>query len=134
LIRQPPPSCRHWLTGRPSSLSGQARPHEAWQNTIADYIHTTEASGGYLSHPVGITALWSPNGTLDPATENAALLSDTHADWISQINGVYTSNPPDAPTNKVVIADTDHIFGIGGDLNWVWRADIYQGLQFSHYG
>ena len=28
LVREPPPSCRHWRTGRPASLSGQARPHE----------------------------------------------------------------------------------------------------------
>jgi hypothetical protein len=94
----------------------------AWENTIIDFVHQYEASDGYLQHPVGMTSLSTAGSptTSDPNVLNASELT-SDADWVSPTGGAYQSNPPDAPGNKVVIADTDHIFGIGGDASWVWQ-------------
>jgi hypothetical protein len=51
-------------------------------------------------------------------------LFDSHADWISpgNIGGTYLSDPPPADGSKVIIADTDHLCGICGDREWVWKS------------
>ena len=47
------------------------------------------------------------------------------ADWISPQDdgesGDYQGDPPAADGRKVSIADTDHIYGTGGDAAWVWK-------------
>jgi hypothetical protein len=46
------------------------------------------------------------------------------ADWISPSgNGGedYQGNPPAADGSKVIIVDTDHLWGVGGDRTWVWK-------------
>ncbi len=96
----------------------------AWQNAVVDYIKQLEQSGGGLQHPVGITAFnWdNPPPGISAGDYVNSLLFQSHADWISPSAGSqYQSNPPDALGGKVVIADTDHIFGIGGNVNWVWQ-------------
>jgi hypothetical protein len=42
------------------------------------------------------------------------------ADWVS-FNGDL-NNPPIADGGKVVLADTDHLCGICGDQQWVWKS------------
>ena len=74
---------------------------------IRDY----EATSG-RRHPIGMTPMW-PNGTDSD-------LYASGADWIS-ITGS-TDNPAVATGAKVVIADTDHICGICGNVAWVWRS------------
>ncbi|MGH3449226.1 MAG: putative collagen-binding domain-containing protein, partial [Haloechinothrix sp.] len=34
----------------------------------------------------------------------------------------YRTNPPPADGTKVVVSDTDHLWGIGGDPAWVWKS------------
>ena len=34
----------------------------------------------------------------------------------------YCENPPPADGRKVIISDTDHLFGIGGNRAWVWKS------------
>ncbi|MCP4171481.1 MAG: hypothetical protein GY758_11985 [Fuerstiella sp.] len=34
----------------------------------------------------------------------------------------YRSEPPAANGDKVVLIDTDHIWGVGGDVAWVWKS------------
>jgi hypothetical protein len=57
------------------------------------------------------------------------------ADWIS-LNGDI-NNPPVADGRKVILADTDHLCGVCGDRQWVWKSftrgenpiymDVYDG-------
>src|SRR6185436_1966682 len=66
-------------------------------------------------HPVGITPMW-PNGS-------DADLTASGADWISLSDQSGTLNsPPTANGSKVVISDTDHICGICGNVDWVWKS------------
>lgn len=100
----------------------------AWQNAVVDYIKQQERIGGGFQHPVGMTATDWFNVTSRWHSQdfvNSELLSHSHADWISPAGGSqYRSNPPDARGGKVVIVDTDHVFGIGGDASWVWKQFI----------
>lgn len=89
----------------------------AWQYEIINYIKTYEQSHGYKKHPVGMT--WQyPNGSNTD-------LTNSPADWISLgTNGVdlNTYVPPVATGNKVIISDTDHLCGICGIRQWVWKS------------
>jgi hypothetical protein len=56
-------------------------------------------------------------------------LFDSPADWISPNNeGGYRDNPPVADGAKVIITDTDHLWGIGGSATWVWKSFL-RGLN-----
>ncbi len=50
------------------------------------------------------------------------------ADWISPNDlggrGGYKTSPPPADGRKVILLDTDHLWGIGGDARWVWKAFV----------
>jgi Family of unknown function (DUF6298) len=87
-----------------------------WQNHMAAYIKNYESTKE-KQHPVGITAPY-PGGNNDD-------LHRSMADWISpSSNGEedYESNPPAADGSKVMIADTDHLWGVGGNPGWVWKS------------
>ena len=84
---------------------------EQWQYHMIDFIHAYEA-GKPKQHPVGMTVEW-PNG------DNADLFA-SNAEWIS-LNGSL-DQPPAADGRKVIIADTDHLCGICGDRQWVWKS------------
>ncbi len=93
-----------------------------WQYHMIRFIHTYEATKP-KQHPVGMTSFdTSPeDASRDGAIE--ALLSSP-ADWISPSNDKkanYAASPPPASGKKVVLSDTDHFFGIGGDHDWVWE-------------
>jgi hypothetical protein len=71
-------------------------------------------------HPIGMTAFDSGReGSMD------ALLRGP-ADWISPQNdgesGDYQNDPPAADGRKVIISDTDHLWGVGGGRDWVWKS------------
>jgi len=88
----------------------------AWQKAMIAYLHTiTDA-------PVGITAFF---GESEPFW-NIAVASG--ADWISPRHGDlgvnWKANPPVATGAKVVIVDTDHLWGIGGTADWVWKSFV----------
>jgi hypothetical protein len=89
-------------------------------------------------HPVGMTFPYTrtrggpPHG-LKP-TDNAALFASP-AGWISPnrqaVEGAgydYRTNPPPADGSKVIISDTDHLWGVGGDAGWVWKSFL-RGLN-----
>ncbi len=89
-----------------------------WQNAMLDYAQQYDASKG-LDHLVGMTASY-PDGNL--ADINTQLYA-SKADWVSPNgwqNG-YTNNPPAANGSKVSIVDSDHVFGVGGGVDWVWQ-------------
>jgi hypothetical protein len=85
-----------------------------WQYDMINYVKSYELTKPY-QHPVGMTAQW-PNG------DNNTLMNSP-ADWVSPNDGWgHGSNPPDSAGAKVIVADTDHIWGIGGDVPWVWKS------------
>jgi len=95
-------------------------------------------------HPVGMTVAY-------PGGDNAVLFAGP-ADWVSPNAGdpglldpmlrrvpyavpvldrlvryrtwagLYTESPPAADGRKVVVSDTDHLWGNGGDRRWVWKS------------
>ena len=91
-----------------------------WQYHMINFIKAYEATKS-KQHPVGMTVTY-PGGAND-------VVFASPADWVS-INqeGGYDNNPPPADGTKVIIADTDHIFGIGGDRKWVWKSFL-RGLN-----
>ena len=90
-----------------------------WQYHIVRFIKEYEATKP-KQHPVGMTAFDSGG-----AGSMQALL-DSPADWISPQNdgtaGDFREDPPAADGRKVIISDTDHLWGVGGDRAWVWKS------------
>jgi len=92
----------------------------AWQYHMINYIHDYEKMKG-RRHPVLMTSIW-------PGGENSTLFnSPAQAISPNDQNG-YKDNPPMAEGRKVVISDTDHLWGIGGDHTWVWKSFL-RGLN-----
>jgi hypothetical protein len=98
----------------------------AWQYHMINYIKKTESTMP-KQHPVGMTH------TGDPNLSNQVLF-DSPADWIapnyvpyrweigdSSLLTSYKTDPPDTRGKKVVFADTDHLWGHGGNHIWVWK-------------
>jgi hypothetical protein len=88
----------------------------AWQYDMINYIKSYQATKP-KQHPVGMTVIW-PNGS------NTDIFNSP-ADWVSPnggTNDVYKNNPPAATGNKVIVSDTDHLWGIGGDREWAWKS------------
>ncbi len=97
-----------------------------WQYHMVDFVHATE-KGMARQHPVGM------NHRITSGFLNADLYRSP-ADWIcpavepqgwvvpgSVILEDYKSNPPVNRTGKVIVSDTDHLWGHGGNAKWVWK-------------
>jgi hypothetical protein len=88
----------------------------AWQSHLCNYIREYE-KGKPKQHMIGITPEGG-NGIM-------ADLLQTPADWISPSNGrgfEYRYNPPAATGEKVLLNDTDHLWGHGCDIGWIWKS------------
>jgi hypothetical protein len=90
-----------------------------WQCHIVRCIKQYEA-GKPSQHPVGMSYFYQGRaGALN------ALFAGP-ADWISPGNDGrvfrYHDEPPAAEGRKVILSDTDHFFGVGGDQKWVWKS------------
>jgi hypothetical protein len=94
---------------------------ELWQYEIIRFIKELEVKKPN-QHPVGMTAIY-PGGT------NRALF-ESPADWISpaDLPGQPYKDDPPSPVGKVILSDTDHLWGVGGDPRWVWKS-ICRGLN-----
>jgi CubicO group peptidase (beta-lactamase class C family) len=89
-------------------------PSTAWQYRMIRFIKACEATLPQ-QHPVGMTFQYRGG-------ENETLF-DSPADWVSpNPEGGYRDDPPAADGRKVVINDTDHLWGIGGNPAWVWKS------------
>jgi uncharacterized protein DUF6298 len=86
-----------------------------WQYEMIRTLRELEA-GGPLQHPIGMTVPF-PEGPRG----NQPLFASP-ADWISpHLDPERTQDLESAVGRKIVLADTDHIFGVGGDGRWVWE-------------
>ncbi len=89
-------------------------PSTEWQYHMIDFIHDYEKGKPY-QHPVGMTFQFKGGSN--------ETLFESPADWISpNAEGGYRDNPPAATGQKVIITDTDHLWGIGGNQQWVWKS------------
>jgi hypothetical protein len=101
--------------------------------TIRDHEQTKDKQ-----HAIGLTG---------HGAERLDSMLDSDAEWISpgRVDG-YAEDPPawDRAHGKVSILDTDHIWGVGGSADWVWKAflrghnpifmDPYDGLVLGTPG
>lgn len=90
----------------------------AWQEHFVRSIRNYEKTKP-KQHPVGITARW------DKVTRRSVLdreVFKSSADWVSPIHTLWRSNPPANDGSKVIISDTDHLWGFGGSRDWVWKS------------
>lgn len=105
----------------------------AWQYHMVDFIRKTERTMP-KQHPVGMTH----RGDRKVLNE---VLFNSNADWISPNAGNYEwtlgdsvvstsfkSDPPENEGKKVIINDTDHLWGHGGNYQWVWMSFL-RGLN-----
>lgn len=94
-----------------------------WQYHMIEYIKRYEASKE-SQHPVGMTAHMDL-GT-EPDRGSFEELINSPADWISPSQGDgagdWMNDPPLVEGRKVIITDTDHLWGMGGDRQWVWKS------------
>ena len=92
-----------------------------WQYEMIRFIKEYEKNMP-KHHPVGMTyqAILGTNQTL----------WDSPADWISPNDnpGSYEENPMASDGSKVVLSDTDHLWGIGGNVQWAWKS-FMRGLN-----
>jgi hypothetical protein len=87
-----------------------------WEYEMIRFIHLYEKTRS-KQHAVGMTSIY-PNG------RNSDLWASP-ADWIAPNDTPaepYKTNPPASDARKVVVADTDHLWGIGGNVDWVWKS------------
>ncbi len=89
-------------------------PSTEWQYHMIEFIHDVEAKKP-KQHPVGMTFQYKGGSN--------QTLFDSPAEWISPNHeGGYRDNPPVNDGKKVVLSDTDHLWGIGGNQAWVWKS------------
>lgn len=95
-------------------------PSTQWQYHIINFIHSYEARKP-KQHPVGMTFQYRGGSNKD--------LFQSPAEWISpNPEGGYNDQPPAADGRKVIVIDTDHLWGIGGNRQWVWKSFL-RGLN-----
>jgi hypothetical protein len=92
-----------------------------WQQEMIQFIRESEAKLP-KQHPIGFTFQY---GTT--CVGKTQTLLESKADWISP--GVDTSDyralengPATSDGKKVILSDTDHLWGIGGTPLWVWKS------------
>jgi hypothetical protein len=95
-------------------VSNETHPDSTdWQYHVIRYVKQIESKLPY-QHPIGMT-FQNRRG------KNQSLY-DSPADWISpNSEGGFRDDPPDARGQKVILSDTDHLWGIGGEAIWVWK-------------
>ena len=93
-----------------------------WEDHLCEFVKQYEVSKP-KQHPVGITG--------EGGDQDMDVLYATSADWISTGNGrlfEYRYNPPAAEGKKVIISDTDHLWGHGGNYSWIWKS-VTRGMN-----
>lgn len=90
-----------------------------WQYHLIRFIKACEA-GKPKQHPIGMTSIGFGRGN----EADLDRLLKSPADWISPNPNRfdYKSEPPPADGAKVILTDTDHLWGVGGDVAWVWKS------------
>lgn len=94
----------------------------AWQYRLIALIKEIERQRP-KQHPVWMSFQYDGNiGAGVNRTlfdSQAEVISPNH---VSDSVDAYKTDPPVAEGSKVILLDTDHLWGIGGDAVWVWKA------------
>lgn len=99
----------------------------AWQVHMIEFIHRIEANLP-KQHPVGMTHRISPrqlNAELFASPAEWVSPAKEPLDWLvpgSACLQDYQNDPPVADGRKVILNDTDHLWGHGGNPKWVWKS------------
>jgi hypothetical protein len=86
-----------------------------WDHFVVETVHAYEKTKP-KQHPVGLTGHGSE-------TNDEMIASP--ADWFSPGSSQWPdlkADPRAVDGKKVSLLDTDHVFGVGGDQKWVWKA------------
>ncbi len=113
-------------------ICNEAGPHShQWQDHFVAFLRQCEAALPE-QHPIGVTA--------GMGVDNAWLFA-SEADWASPEgwapegethvyrdgSATWGATPPERG-DRVVLLDTDHIWGCGGDVPWIWKS-VCRGYQ-----
>ncbi len=94
-----------------------------WQYHFIRFIHEYERSKP-KQHPVWMSYQWDgiagAGRNEDLWKSPAEALSPAHDDNRRGARP-YRTDPPATNAGKVILCDTDHIWGVGGDVAWVWK-------------
>jgi hypothetical protein len=96
-----------------------------WQLHMIEEIHRYEATRP-AQHPVLFTCAWGHDGRelwSSPAEAISPGWPFDHASFVP-----YRDDPPYNDGRKIVVNDTDHMWGIGGTRAWVWKSFL-RGLN-----
>jgi len=99
----------------------------AWQYHIISFIHEVERACG-KQHPVGMTHRISPkqfNSELFASPAEWVSPAKEPQDWMypgATYLEDYQNDPPVADGSKVILNDTDHLWGHGGNAQWAWKS------------
>jgi len=109
-------------------ISNENHPESTeWQYHMISFIKALERTLP-KQHPVGMTFQYKDGSN--------QTLFDSPADWISPNHeGGYRDDPPAGDGSKIIINDTDHLWGIGGNRQWVWKSFLrgHQPLFMDPY-
>lgn len=105
-----------------------------WQYHMIDFVHEYERTAKALAHPVYMSAQW-PNGRNEDLLRSAADAIVPFA-WREPGDERWEYDPPARQMGKVIFLDTDHLWGVGGTVDWVWRSFMrgYQPLYMDPWG
>jgi hypothetical protein len=105
-------------------ISNESDPSSLqWQYKMINYVKNYEAEKPN-HHPVGMTIPWCKKCTVPNS-----ILFNSPADWVSPgVKDGYKDNPPANKGSQIIINDTDHLWGGGGTIEWVWKS-FTQGLN-----
>lgn len=88
-----------------------------WQYHFIRFVKYYER-GKPRRHPIGMTFQYGG----EKSGSNANLFNSP-ADWISpNPEGGYRDDPPVNDGRKIIFNDTDHLWGEGGNPQWVWKS------------
>ncbi|MER3414588.1 MAG: hypothetical protein C4297_00015 [Gemmataceae bacterium] len=84
-----------------------------WDWWVVDTVRKYQKARGKI-HPIGLTG---------HGAERLPSMLASPADWVSpgRQDG-FAEDPPAWNENKVSLLDTDHIWGVGGERQWVWKS------------
>jgi uncharacterized protein DUF6298 len=93
----------------------------SWQVEMVDHVRSYESSKP-KQHPVGMTSFYHDS--------NTNLMFSSNAHWVSPGISDYKNNPPAANGKKVILIDSDHLWGYGrgSGSTWVWKSFL-RGLN-----
>lgn len=107
-------------------IANEGGPHShQWQEHMIALIRSSEAATG-RRHPVGRTGgMGDANGSIHTSSADwvapDAFAVDGQAMGYRTGHYTYGSGPHEAG-DRPILLDTDHLWGVGGDVTWAWKS------------